>query len=293
MKKIYTGAGPSGNVLGLRCSTGWLALILITLFLSSCRVTRDRCNQLYPPIITMSTDSVITVRETIYDTTVAIQPDEGSLSALFECDSANNVLFKELSAINGKRIRMNLISQRNDRALKAIFTCNVDSQGVYVAFKARDTTSTFTHHETKIQIVEAPKHYTKSEMFVLSVGPWCIGFVGLLILAIIIYICWKVFTVATPQGAAISAGGGLIKTAMNFFRGGAILIMFVSLCSFTPLIRKGKWVYWYEVNSSGQKVMQVGKVLGKDIGQGTYRIAADDFWKMHIKKEELNLVPKK
>lgn len=293
MKKIYTGTGATGYVSGVNTAIGWLVPLLL-IFLSSCRITRERCNQLYPPIETTSVDSIIMVKETIYDTTVVIQPDEGILNAVFECDSANQVLIKELTTINGQRVKLNLQTKRNNNTLQAMFQCNVDSMGVYVAFKSRDTSLTVTHRNTEIQLVERAKEYTKGEMFVLSVGPWCIGFVGLLILALIIYICWKVFTVATPQGAAISAGGGLLKTAWKFLRGGAILIVMISICSFTTYrFKKGDWVYWQEVNASGQKIVVIGKVLSKDIGAGTYRLLTNEGWKMHLKKEKLSLVPEK
>lgn len=291
MKKIYSGTGLFGYVSGVNTAIGWLVPLFLISLTSSCKVTRERCNQLYPPIITHSVDSIITVKETVYDTTVVIQPDEGVLNAVFECDSLNQVLVKEITTINGKRVKVVLQTKRNDRALAAIFQCNVDSHGVYVAFKSRDTSLTVTHRNTEIQLVEKERRLSKWEMFVLSVGPWCIGFVGLLILAIIIYICWKVFSVATPQGAAISAGGGLLKTAVKFFRGGAILILFISLCSFTTQrFKRGDWVYWQEVNASGQKIVVIGKVLSKD-RDGTYRVVTNEGWKMHLKKEKLSLVP--
>ncbi len=275
MKKLYT-------------------ILLLSLLLASCRVTREKCNQLYPPVVTVTTDSIITIKETVYDTTVVIQPDEGALNAIFECDSANQVLLKELTTINGNRVKLNLQTKRNNRALSAMFECKVDSMGVYVAFKQRDTSLAVMNHETKVQLVEREKKFSRGEMFVLSVGPWCIGFVSLLILALIIYICWKVFSVATPQGAAISAGGGLLKWGMKLLRGGAILVAFVSLCSFAPhRFKKGQWVYWQEVNFAGKKIVVIGKVISKDTGKGTYRILTDEGWKMHLRKEQLNLVPDK
>ncbi len=268
------------------------ALFLLLLSFTSCQVTRERCNQLYPPVIHISTDSIITVTETLYDTTVIIQPDSGYLSAIFECDSANEVLLKELTNINGERLKLNLKLKRNNKTLTTLFSCNVDSMGVYVAFKSRDTSIAVTQHETKIQFVEREKKFNKKEMFVLSVGPWCIGFCGLLLLAIIIYICWKVFSVATPQGAAISAGGGLLKMAAKLFRGGAVILALVSLCSFTSAtkFKKGQWVYWIEVNQSGQRVVAVGKILGKDFSKPVYRVLTDSGWCMHYPASHLTLV---
>ena len=131
-------------------------------------------------------------------------------------------------------------------------------------------------------------------MFVLSVGPWCIGFCSLLLLLLIIYICWKIFSVATPQGAAISAGGGLLKMATNLFRGGAVILAIVSLCSFTrpEKFKKGQWVYWIEVNQTGQRVVAVGKILGKDFNKPVYRVLTDSGWNMHYPSSHLTLVKK-
>lgn len=269
-------------------------LLLLLFYLASCQVTRERCNQLYPPVIDISTDSIITVTETLYDTTVITKADSGYLSAIFECDSANQVLLKELTNVNGERLKLNLKLQRNSKTLTTLFTCNVDSMGVYVAFKARDTSIAVTQHETKIQLVERDKKFNKKEMFVLSVGPWCIGFCSLLLLLLIIYICWKIFSVATPQGAAISAGGGLLKMATNLFRGGAVILAIVSLCSFTrpEKFKKGQWVYWIEVNQTGQRVVAVGKILGKDFNKPVYRVLTDSGWNMHYPSSHLTLVKK-
>lgn len=70
-----------------------------------------------------------------------------------------------------------------------------------------------------------------------------------------------------------------------------LVAMLFCNCLFASVIRRGQWVYWTEVNQSGQKVIAVGKVIGKDLGQGTYRIEAGDKWKMHLKKEALNVLP--
>jgi len=70
------------------------------------------------------------------------------------------------------------------------------------------------------------------------------------------------------------------------------LLLIAIACNAAPL--KGKWVYWYEVNHSGQKIMQVGKVLSKDAGTGTYRIevAGEEKWKMHLSADKLTVIKK-
>ena len=123
-------------------------IIGILLCLSSCRVTRDRCNQLYPPVVTHSSDTVVQVKETVKDTTIYIPADEASLTALIECDSLNQVVIRELKNEVGKRTSIKLQTERNNKVLAAMLKCNVDSQGVYITFKIRDTNIDIIHRET-------------------------------------------------------------------------------------------------------------------------------------------------
>lgn len=65
------------------------------------------------------------------------------------------------------------------------------------------------------------------------------------------------------------------------------LLILISISCNASLV--GKWVYWYEVNYTGQKIMQVGKVLSKD-KSGTYRILANEGWKMHLSKDKFTVI---
>lgn len=77
-----------------------------------------------------------------------------------------------------------------------------------------------------------------------------------------------------------------------------LLLLALLLTAFTcNASLKGKWVYWYEVNHTGQKIMQVGKVLSKD-KEGTYRVEVVgtgtglERWKMHLREDKLTVVKK-
>lgn len=292
MKNIYTGASLCSNVLGLRC-TAWLALIILFFSIQSC-VTQKRCAEKFPPVASIIRDSTVVITEHVYDTTITLKPDAGTITALIECDSQNNALIKEITKANGERVKLNMRVTKNDKALHAIFDCQVDSMGIYLAFKTHDTTTKVNSVETKLKIQEVEKQLSWWDGTKVKFGGYAIGTIAALVTSLFLYIAWKVFTVATPQGAAISAGGGLLKWGMKLLRGGAILFALVSLCSFTHVrFKPGQWVYWEEVNQAGQKIVVIGKVLSKDIGKGTYRIVTNEGWKMHLRKEQLNLVPDK
>ena len=71
-----------------------------------------------------------------------------------------------------------------------------------------------------------------------------------------------------------------------------LFLMMASAMDAAPHFKRKQWVYWKEVNLSGQQFIQVGMVLSKDLGEGTYRILSKDGWKMHLKPDALTLVPK-
>jgi len=212
MKQIYSRAGSFGNILGLRCSTVWLALFLLLSF-SSCTITRDKCNQLYPPIVMHSSDTVIQVTETIIHDTTFIAADESSIEITFEADSQNNVQVTSVTNKAGKRSNIDFRTERNNKLLHAMFDCNCDSFNIYHTFKDRDTSSAITHNNTAITIVEKEKELKGGQKFTLLVGPWCIGILSLQLILILLYLGYKIAKIATPQGAAITG----IQTGLSWF----------------------------------------------------------------------------
>jgi hypothetical protein len=59
------------------------------------------------PIVQTEVKEVV-VERTITDTIVTIEPDSASIKALLECDSAGNVLIKELEEVQGKNVSLAL-----------------------------------------------------------------------------------------------------------------------------------------------------------------------------------------
>ncbi len=77
-----------------------IALFGIAYVLSGC-YTREKCNQLFPPTITVH-DSIHTeYSETIRDTTIQIPADSSWLRAWLKCDSAGNVIIDHSAMGNG------------------------------------------------------------------------------------------------------------------------------------------------------------------------------------------------
>ena len=71
------------------------------------------------------------------------------------------------------------------------------------------------------------------------------------------------------------------------------LMLALILADAAPRFKKHQWVYWTEVNFTGQKFIQVGMIVQGKRADGTYRILSNEGWKMHLKGDLLTLVPKK
>ena len=76
------------------------------------------------PIVQTEVKEVL-VERTITDTIVTIAPDSASIRALLECDSAGNVLIKELEEVQGKNVSLALALKNSSKG-KPIGTLSVD-----------------------------------------------------------------------------------------------------------------------------------------------------------------------
>lgn len=79
------------------------------------------------PIVQTEIKEVVVERE-VRDTIVTIAPDSASIKALLECDSAGNVLIKELQEEQGKNValEMALKNKQNDKGESAGATLEID-----------------------------------------------------------------------------------------------------------------------------------------------------------------------
>ena len=96
-----------------------ICVAVVALMLSGCKTPK--------PIVQTEVKEVVVERE-VRDTIVTIQPDSASIKALLECDSAGNVLIKELQEEQGKNValEMALKNKQNDKGDSAGVTLEID-----------------------------------------------------------------------------------------------------------------------------------------------------------------------
>ena len=112
----------------LRVIVAAICVAMLVWMLQACRTPQ--------PIVQTEVKEVL-VERTITDTIVTIAPDSASIRALLECDSAGNVLIKELEEVQGKNVSLALAlknSQKGKPATLAI-DCKQDSLEKVIALK--------------------------------------------------------------------------------------------------------------------------------------------------------------
>ena len=105
-----------------------ICVAMLVWMLQSCKTPQ--------PIVQTEVKEVVVERE-VRDTIVTILPDSASIKALLECDSAGNVLIKELQEVQGKNVSLALAlknSQKGKPATLAI-DCKQDSLEKVIALK--------------------------------------------------------------------------------------------------------------------------------------------------------------
>ena len=100
----------------LRVIVAAICVAMLVWMLQACRTPQ--------PIVQTEVKEVL-VERTITDTIVTIAPDSASIRALLECDSAGNVLIKELEEVQGKNVSLALALKNSSKG-KPIGTLSVD-----------------------------------------------------------------------------------------------------------------------------------------------------------------------
>lgn len=105
-----------------------ICVALLVWMLQSCRTPQ--------PIVQTEVKEVL-VERTITDTIVTIAPDSASIKALLECDSAGNVLIKELEEVHGKNVSLALALKNSSKGKPATLSvdCKQDSLEKVIALK--------------------------------------------------------------------------------------------------------------------------------------------------------------
>lgn len=94
-----------------------LLLYVITVF-QSCKTPQ--------PIVQTEVKEVVIEKEA-RDTIVTIAPDSASIKALLECDSAGNVLIKELEEAQGKNVALQAQLKNTNKGTAIVIDCKQDS----------------------------------------------------------------------------------------------------------------------------------------------------------------------
>ena len=97
---------------------GAVVLTLMLLWMVSCKTPQ--------PIVQTEVKEVVIERE-VRDTIVTIQPDSASIKALLECDSAGNVLIKELQEAQGKNVKLQAQLKNTSKGTAIVIDCKQDS----------------------------------------------------------------------------------------------------------------------------------------------------------------------
>ena len=95
-----------------------LACIILAWLMTACSTTQ--------PIVQTEVKEVVIERD-VRDTIVTIAPDSASIKALLECDSAGNVLIKELQEEQGRNVALQAQLKNTNKGTAIVIDCKQDS----------------------------------------------------------------------------------------------------------------------------------------------------------------------
>ena len=139
------------------------------------------------PIVQTEVKEVL-VERTITDTIVTIAPDSASIKALLECDSAGNVLIKELEEVQGKNVSLAL-ALKNLKGKPATLSvdCKQDSLEKVIALKDETIKELSNNKQTETIEVKYIPAFVK--VFAWIGGGACL----LVLIAIVLWVYRKFF----------------------------------------------------------------------------------------------------
>ena len=122
-----------------------LACIILAWLITACKTPQ--------PIVQTEVKEVLIERE-VRDTIVTTEPDSASIKALLECDSAGNVLIRELQEAQGKNVSLALALKNSQKGKPATLSvdCKQDSLEKVIALK--DETIKELSNNKQVETVE-------------------------------------------------------------------------------------------------------------------------------------------
>ena len=141
-----------------------------------------------PQLIVQTEVKEVLVERTITDTIVTIAPDSASIKALLECDSAGNVLIKELEEVQGKNVSLAL-ALKNLKGKPATLSvdCKQDSLEKVIALKDETIKELSNNKQTETIEVKYIPAFVK--VFAWIGGGACL----LVLIAIVLWVYRKFF----------------------------------------------------------------------------------------------------
>lgn len=135
------------------------------------------CRQLQPVVSqTTETTKTTAVTETQKDSTITIPADSASIRALFECDSLNQVIMRDLQVEKGRKVTPE-VKWLTGGVLEV--TMPVDSEAVFLSWKEKHTTEVDSVRVSGVTVIkDKPPWYERFAKYI----PWAIVVVILLYL---------------------------------------------------------------------------------------------------------------
>lgn len=111
------------------------------------------------PIVQTEVKEIVTER-VVKDTIITIAPDSASIKALLECDSAGNVLIRELEETQGKNVSLQAQLKNTKQGTTIVVECNQDSLERVIQLQNEKISELSNNKQTEtIEIRYIPKFY--------------------------------------------------------------------------------------------------------------------------------------
>lgn len=148
-------------------------LVAIAVWMCSCKTPQ--------PIVQEVTKEVVVERE-VRDTIVTILPDSASIKALLECDSAGNVLIKELQEVQGKNVSLQAQLKNTNKGTAIVIDCKQDSLEKVIAIQEEQIKELNSNKQTEVKEVKYIPAFYKWSAWV------CWGMIAIIILRIAFWV---------------------------------------------------------------------------------------------------------
>lgn len=145
------------------------------------------CKTQQTPVIENTDITERTEQDVLRDTIIKEKPDSATITALFKCDSLNNVLLDEINTMQGDRIKPSInITKNDDGSVNVDFNCKEDSLELEIQIRDKII------KELRSKKEQVPVYIEKEQsQFLVNSGIALWVLIALFIIAVIIGIVIK------------------------------------------------------------------------------------------------------